>query len=260
MRRFALWKNEKILRKTKFSWVALVPKIFQSVFFFGGSAAIFGILLAFFLFPEKIFLLGISFFSIGTFSAIIYFFKIWRTPVLFVTNKRVIFRHKKSFWTGKKVEIRLENISEIVFVKKSFLNSVFNFGSIFIYSLSGTQRFRIFLVPNAQEFAEFITELCDQKEIEDLPFEKKLEILDGVVDFFEMSAAQREKIAELESPENRGVFEILKKERIFCVLRNKKINFPPEAICALPNEKIENFLKDLFSAAKKNDGILLVGV
>ena len=254
-----LLENEKIIFKTRFSAVVLVPKFFESILI-GIFGAVLGAGVS--VFAGKNILIfapvAAAVFFIFTFF---YFFKIWQKDVLFLTTRRLIFDHQKSLVSGKRVEIRLKNISEVVLLRKSFVNSLLRFGSILISPVSGTQKFKIIFLPAPKKTANLITKTIDKNFFQDEKSDpiEVLQNAEGVLEFFELTGAQKSEIKKMHSDENRGIFEILARPRVFAVLRDRKILIPQTAIAQLPNLSAHDFLQKNFSATASENGILLVG-
>jgi hypothetical protein len=186
--------------------------------------------------------------------------------------------HKKLF-SGKKVEVQLKNISEVVSIKKNFLNALFGFGSILITPLSGTQKFRVLYLPHSDRLAEFITEFAAREKnphpakltpditpspkntgsLEHGSILSTMRALRGIEDVVELDYGEKDRIAEMESRDNRGIFEILRRKQVFCVLRKGKVDFPASCMVGLPSLKVHEYLSQKFSVVENENEIVLVG-
>ena len=260
MKIFSLLPDEKLILTRRFSLFLLFQKIFTNIFLFGAIGALIGFFAQILVFKnDEIFFtifLAIFFAAIS----ICYQFFLWRKPILFLTNKRLIFSHQKSFFAGKNAEIKLQNISEIVAVKKSFLNSFFGFATIVISPLSGTEKFKIPFVPRGGKIANLITATSEKSENINLNFKDFLKNDREVIDFFEISPIEKIEIKNNESFENRGISQVLSATRVFCVLRNGKINLPKNAIAQMPSLRNEENLKSRFKNLQPSNSILMVGL
>jgi len=249
--------------------VILLGKFVESFFVFGALGGLAGAIAGAVWLPDSIFQVALAGFALAFVLALFYFFALWRQPVFFVTDRRVIFDHRKSFFAGKKAEIRLENISEIVGVRKNFLNSLFGFGTIIVSPLSGTEKFRVPFMPKARKVTNLIVQFCEKNfgqqqaaafsNDRNLSPEDFLKNQNQVLQFFPLNVADRNGLLQIESPENRGTFAVLQRPRVFCLLRNGKINFPESAICSLPSLRAESALRARFGIEHSPGEILLAG-
>jgi len=259
MVKIKFWDNEKIILVKKFSKCVLIRKFFDA-FVAGIFGVIIGIFLGFLLSKNNIFIFSIIFFILFFSSIIFYFIFLWKESLLLITNRRIIFYHKKSLFSSKKVEVRLENISEIVSVKKNFLNSIFNFGTIVISPVSGTEKFRIPFIPNSEKVVEVITKVSYKGTIQEHDSPEQILSNDpSVFDFVFLDEVLLSQVFSMESPENRGAFDVLKRNKVFFVARKGMINIPKYAICNLPSLRVENFLKTKLSKISPDVNFLLVG-
>jgi len=285
--KFSLQDGERILSKTRFSSFVLITKFFTTIFSFGFPVLIISLPLVLMYFENKIIASVFTVILILIFS-FFYQYLLWKSPVLFVTNRRIIFCHQKSFYAGKIVEIKLENISEVVATRKSFWNSLFGFGTIRIAPVSGTEKFKVPYLPRSEQIAEKITSIYDKdsdlskedRELSEknLP-EKIIKSLSGVIELYELDYKIKDKIAEMEKWENRGTYEVLRRKNVWCVLieedfayqqvskeENGRIILPAinfiaikDAIAAFPSSNSCQELALNFPHKKATDRIMLVG-
>jgi len=290
-KKLILHKDEKIIIQSRSSKWFLSFRILQTIFYWGMPVVIISLLFSFLFLRELVGIASLVSFLIVCALSLLYRFLLWKDPIFIVTNKRLVFDHQRSLWSSQRLEIKLENISDILSPKSGLLSSILGFGTISITPISGTENHKIMYMPNASSIAEKITEIYSSnfvnsskgnksgQEEEKVSQEVVLESTEGVLEVFEMSYAQKDKASELEDRKNRGVYEVLRRKNVWCALVNadfkyeqtasmekntkifKSIRFKeiPNSICAFPGGRVHLYLCENFRNRSEGDGIVVVG-
>ena len=292
-----LHEGEKIIAKSRSSKWFLSFVILKNQFYWGIPIVILAFVISFFLEMNFFILPSLSFLILFALN-FAYKFSLWKDPIFVVTDRRLIFDHDRSFWSSKRFEIKLENVSDILSPKSGFLKSMLNFGDIVVTPISGSERYTIMYIPNASSIVDKITEVYGRKSEappsqeagssppqEEAPDQKAdhemvLKNTPGVLDVFSMSYEQKDRVSEVEDRRNRASFEVLRRRDVYCLLVDK--NFPytasltkangkeffpslnfkeiPEAICAFPGGRVYLILCDKFPGRNEENRIATVGV
>lgn len=304
--------EEKVLYKTRRHWIVLV---LSSIKFISIVALPVGIVTYFFS--------GFSFgwWLIGFFCTslvlIIYDHYLWHHSWLIIGNQKISLSVRNGIFSQYAMSIRYRNIRDCAVSKNSMLGFFLKYGSLFIRSSSGSDGdFRAYHVPKVgkvyalvnalsrytdEERAGFDTieklyahhkwtEFNDLSSVTHESWNAEISPLDRVKSLTWVTGAvmlgsdAREYISGYEESRNHGVYDVLRKKHVLCLLhddlfpvphenlvvKNSKgeIYFPPLAfpqiqepwaISASPSKEIHEYLLRYFPYAQEHEATVLVG-
>ncbi len=227
MKRLKLYKGENIILSTRSSKWFLVLRMLRTSLILGLIITTLSSLLLFAFLENFYISIPLVIFLIVTLASCTYHYTLWRNPVFYLTNKRIIFDHQRSLFSSQNVEMKINNISEITVPKISFMGTVFGFGSMDITPISGgSGKIEIKYMPKVRKVANAITNLLDgedewfksKNEPDEFDHENILKEVAGVHDLFEMNYQEKDFTADKEHPTNRGAYEVLRRKKVFCLL------------------------------------------
>lgn len=158
-------KDEQILYLLRRDWITNVPWIFFGIVIFL-FPIIFNVLLnqsLFFLIPQKyVFEANILWYLMVT-AFMLENYLLWFFNVYLVTDRRIMDIDFYGLFNKRVSEAPLENIEDITYSVSGVVQTVFNFGNIYIQTAAEQREFEFHFIPNPQEVHDKLTDLVTEK-------------------------------------------------------------------------------------------------